>query len=168
MRRQKRKNTRPSKKNGPAHQQASATPEAPTRRDFFAKTRNGVIAAAAVVVGVTGWYLVDEIRATIQEGYLTRIGNGIPTIVQIHDPQCPKCVALQQETRDALSNFEDGKLQYLVANIRTVEGKMLDTSHGVGHVTLLLLDGQGRKLNTLVGSNTGRYLTEMFRDHLSR
>ena len=167
MRRQKRKNTRPSKKNGPAHQQASATPEAPTRRDFFAKTRNGVI-AAAVVVGVTGWYLVDEIRATIQEGYLTRIGNGIPTIVQIHDPQCPKCVALQQETRDALSNFEDGKLQYLVANIRTVEGKMLDTSHGVGHVTLLLLDGQSRKLNTLVGSNTGRYLTEMFRDHLSR
>ena len=112
--------------------------------------------------------MLDEVRATIQEGYLTRIGNGIPTIVQIHDPQCPKCVALQQETRDALSNFEDGKLQYLVANIRTVEGKMLATSHGVGHVTLLLFDGQGRKLNTLVGSNTGRYLTEMFRDHLSR
>ena len=89
MRRQKRKNTRPSKKNGPAHQQASATPEAPTRRDFSNK-------------------------------------------------------------------------------IRTVEGKILATSHGIGHVTLLLLDGQGRKLNTLVGSNTGRYLTEMFRDHLSR
>ena len=118
--------------------------------------------------GVTGWYLANEVRATIQEGDLTRIGNGIPTIVQIHDPQCPKCVALQQETRDALSNFEDGKLHYLVANIRTVEWKMLATSHGVGHVTLLLLDGQGRKLNTLVGSNTGRYLTEMFRDHLSR
>jgi len=166
MRRQKRKNTRPSKKNGPTHQQASATPEAPTRRDFFVKIRNDVIAAA--VVGVAGWYLVDEVRATIQGGDLTRIGNGIPTIVQIHDPQCPKCVALQQETRDALSNFEDGKLQYLVANIRTVEGKMLATSHGVGHVTLLLFDRQGRKLNTLVGSNTSRYLTEMFRGHLSR
>ena len=166
MRRQKRKNTRRSKKNGPAHQQASATPEAPTRRDFFTKVRNGVIAAA--VVGVAGWYLVDEVRATIQEGDLTRIGNGIPTIVQIHDPQCPKCVALQQETRDALSNFEDGKLQYLVANIRTVEGKMLATSHGVGHVTLLLLNEQSRKLITLVGSNTSRYLTEMFRGYLSR
>jgi hypothetical protein len=117
---------------------------------------------------VAGWYLVDEVRATIQDGDLTRIGNGIPTIVQIHDPQCPKCVALKQETRDALSNFEDGKLQYLVANIRTVEGKMLATSHGVGHVTLLLFDGQGRKLNTLVGSNTSRYLTKMFRGHLSR
>ena len=166
MRRQKRKNTRPSKKNGPAHQQASATPEAPTQRNFFTKIRNGLIAAA--VVGVTGWYLVDEVRATIQESDLTRLGNGIPTIVQIHDPQCPKCVALQQETRDALSNFEDGKLQYLVANIRTVEGEILATSHGVGHVNLLLLDVQGRKLNTLVGSNTGRYLTETFRGHLSR
>ena len=97
MRRQKRKNTRPSKKNGPAHQHASTTPEAPTRRDF-----------------------------------------------------------------------EDGEPQYLVANIGTVEGKMLATSHGVGHVTLLLFDGQSWKLNTPVGSNTSRYLTEMFRGHLSR
>ena len=112
--------------------------------------------------------MANEVRATIQEGDLTRIGNGIPTIVQIHDPQCPKCVALQQETRDALSNFEDGKLQYLVANIRTVEWKMLATSHAVSHVTLLLLNEQSRKLITLVGSNTSRYLTEMFRGYLSR
>ncbi len=164
MRRQKRKNTRPSKKSGTARQQTPTTPEAPTRRDFFAKIRNGVIAAA--VVGVAGWYLAAEVRATSQEGDLTRIGNGTPTIVQIHDPQCPKCVALQKETRDALSNFEDGKLQYLVANIRTVEGKMLATAHRVGHVTLLLFDGQGRKRNTLTGPNTSRYLTEAFRNHL--
>ena len=118
--------------------------------------------------GVTGWYLANEVRATIQEGDLKRIGNGIPTIVQIHDPQCPKCVALQQETRDALSNFEDGKLHYLVANIRTVAWKMLATSHRVGHVTLLLLNEQSRKLITLVGSKTSRYLTEMFRGYLSR
>lgn len=166
MRRQKRKNTRPAKKNRQAHKPEPSTPMAPTRREFFTKIRNGTIAAAAV--GVAGWYLVDEVRATIQEGDLSRIGNGTPSIVQIHDPQCPKCVALQKETRDALSNFEDGKLQFLVANIRTVEGKMLATSHGVGHVTLLLFDGQGRKLNTLVGPNTSRYLTEMFRGHLSK
>jgi len=164
MRRQKRKNTRPSKKTRPAHQQESTTLEAPTRRDFLATVRNGVIAAA--VVGVAGWYLVAEVRATIQEGDLTRIGNGTPTIVQIHDPQCPKCVALQKETRDALSNFEDGELQYLVANIRTVEGKMLATAHRVAHVTLLLFDGQGRKRNTLTGPNSSRYLTEVFRNHL--
>ena len=74
----------------------------------------------------------------------------------------------RKHRRGAISNFEDGKPQYLVANIGTVEGKMLATSHGVGHVTLLLFDGQSWKLNTPVGSKTSCYLTEMFRGHLSR
>lgn len=166
MKRRKHKPARPTKKTRPAHKPEAAEAEPPSRRDVLARSRN--IAIAGAVVGVAGWYLVAEVRATIQEHDLSRIGNGMPTIVQIHDPQCPQCLALQKETRDALSNFEDGKLQYLVANIRSAEGRMLATAHGVGHVTLLLFDGNGKKTGTVVGPNTSRYLAERFRHHLNR
>ena len=36
----------------------------------------------------------EYVEATIREGDLSQIGNGTPTVVQIHDPQCPRCVAL--------------------------------------------------------------------------
>ena len=65
----------------------------------------------AILAGGGGWYLVSEVRATIAEQDLSRIGNGIPAVVQIHDPQCPRCLALQRETRKAMSGFADDELQ---------------------------------------------------------
>ena len=134
------------------------------RRDFLGKLRNGAFLIAAV--GAVGWYVVSEVRAGIDEADLTKIGNGIPTVVQIHDPQCPVCQALQKEARTALEAFEDGELQYLVANIRQDKGRSLAAKHGVQHVTLLLFDGNGERKEILSGSNTADYLEEAFRRHL--
>ena len=138
----------------------------PSRRDFLRRTSRGALGVAAV--GGVGWYLVQEVRATIREKDLSQIGNGIPAVVQIHDPQCSRCLALQRETRKALSEFDDGALQYLVANIRTAEGKQLADAHGVRHVTLLLFDAEGRKRDVLVGPSTSDYLTHVFRRHIAR
>jgi len=136
------------------------------RRDALGKFRNGALLFAAV--GALGWYIVSEVRAGIDEADLTKIGNGIPTIVQIHDPQCPLCQALQKEARTALDAFEDGELQYLVANIRQDKGRSLASKHGVQHVTLLLFDGKGERKETLSGSNTSDALEQAFRRHLER
>lgn len=136
------------------------------RRDVLRIVRGwGLVAVAA---GAGGWYLVNEVSATIQEQDLSRIGNGIPAIVQIHDPQCPRCVALQREARNALSDFDDDELQFLVANIRSAEGRELASAHGVGHVTLLFFDADGQRRQTLVGPNTSEALQRAFRRHVAR
>ncbi|MEM8951332.1 MAG: thioredoxin domain-containing protein, partial [Pseudomonadota bacterium] len=130
--------------------------------------RFGNSALAVAAVGGVGWYVVSEVRAGIEEGDLSKIGNGIPTIVQIHDPQCPTCQALQREAREALDQFEDGELQYLVANIRQDKGQRFAAKHGVPHVTLLLFDGAGEHRHTLSGPNTAQNLERAFRQHLGR
>ncbi len=111
---------------------------------------------------------MDEVTATMAEHDLSKVGNGVPTIVQIHDPQCSRCVALQREARRALKNFDDAELQYLVANIRSGEGQKFAAAHGVGHITLLLFDGKGTRRDTLTGNYSEEYLSDLFRSHLDR
>ena len=130
------------------------------------KIRNGLMALA--VVGSIGWYLVEEVRATNREHDLSQLGNGIATVVQIHDPRCPTCKALQRETRDAIKAFGPDEIQYLVANIRTKEGRAFARAHRVDHVTLLLFDGRGNRRDTLVGRNTAKTLERVFRRHVKR
>jgi hypothetical protein len=120
------------------------------------------------VGGGFSWYLVDEVCATTREHDLTRIGNGVPTVVQIHDPQYSICAALQKEARDAVSNFDDTELQFLAANIRQDKGRARANKHGVQHITLLLLDGKGNKQSVLMGPNKSEYLTTAFRSFVSR
>ncbi|MBT5051321.1 MAG: hypothetical protein HOM58_22690 [Rhodospirillaceae bacterium] len=145
---------------------AKAPGKMTSRREFFAKLSNVALITAAG--GGVGWFFIDEVCATTRENDLTRIGNGIPAVVQIHDPECPRCRALQREARDAMSNFKENELQYLVANVRLAKGRQLATRHGVGHVTLLLFDGKGNRRGILAGPNTSDYLESVFRNHLVR
>lgn len=132
-----------------------------SRRDSFRTFGEWGALAAVVVAG--GWYAVDYVVGTVGELDLTKIGNGKPTIVQIHDPNCPRCVELQGETRDALGSIDNDELQYLVANIRSESGRAFAEEQGVGHVTLLLFDGKGQRLNVLVGNNSSETLERAFR-----
>ena len=167
MKRQKRKPARPSKPKQPENVKFDpGSPDDPDRRSFLSRAGNGIALGAAI--GGGGWYMVHSFQATAREHDLSRIGNGVPTIVQIHDPNCSRCVALQRETRDAVCEIGEDKLQYLVANIQKAEGQQLATTHGVGNVTLLLFDGQGRRRDILSGNYDSLYLGEVFREHLAR
>jgi hypothetical protein len=156
---QKRQSTRPTTSISPSDNKKS-------RRDFLAILSNvGLFSAAG---GGISWYLVDEVCATTREHDLTRIGNGIPSVVQIHDPECARCRALQGENRNAMSNFHDGELQYLVANIRQAKGRSFAHKNRVGNVTLLLFDGKGNRKGVLAGPNKAEHLTDIFRGHIAR
>lgn len=85
MKQQKSKRQTRNKKAARQAAPQSAKPEMVSRRSFLSLMRNWGLFAAVGVGG--GWYLVDEVLATIGEQDLTRIGNGTPTVVQIHDPQ---------------------------------------------------------------------------------
>ncbi|MEM7213577.1 MAG: hypothetical protein AAF479_17120, partial [Pseudomonadota bacterium] len=58
--------------------------------------------------------------------------------------------------------------EYLVANIATPEGRAFADKHGVGHVTLLLLDGRGRVRDVIQGQRTWDALVPSFKAHLDR
>lgn len=111
---------------------------------------------------------MEDVQATVREHDLSRIGNGIPTIVQIHDPNCSICAALQKETRAAVDGFDDGELQFLVANIKDARGRKLASDHGVPHVTLLLFDGEGKRRDILRGPNDRSVLKPAFREFVKQ
>ena len=139
---------------------APATTEPVTRRDMLRRYRNRAIGVG--VIGVGGWFVVADVQATAREHDLTRIGNGIPTVVQIHDPSCPVCTVLQKEARAASKGFEEGELQFLVANIKEARGSKLAADNGVPRTTLLLFDGTGKRHEILRGPNDRSVLEPIF------
>lgn len=147
--------------NTTARKMAPASAPKPTRREMI-KSSLMLLGIGAVMLGGVG-YVGSGVYADIVEQDLSKLGNGLPTVVQIHDPQCPSCRALQKQTRDALAEFPDGQLQYLVANIRYGDGKRFADKHGVGHVTLMLFDGEGKPRKTLVGERASHALVSEFR-----
>lgn len=167
MKRKKKKTAKPNQNGADRHHPApDDQPADPGRRAFFEFAKGWGI--AAVGAGAVGWYLVDDMMATARELDLSTLGNGIPAVVQIHDPNCPVCRALQKEARDAMSGFDDSELQFLVANIKHEDGRDLARAHDVPHVTLLLFDGGGERRLTLRGSNTADNLRDVFRRHVDR
>lgn len=163
----RRQPDRKRKKNSSAGTGAGDQKSAPvSRRDVLGTLRNWGLFGVAAAAG--GWYLVDEVTATIAEHDLSRVGNGKPTVVQIHDPQCTSCLALQSETRKALKTLDRGALQYVVADIRTAKGERFAAAHRVGHVTLILFDQHGKRRGTLTGNRSSKSLASVFQSHVKR
>lgn len=136
------------------------------RRNLLRLARNGAIGLSAV--GGIGFFFVQNVRSSIHEHDLTRVGNGTPTVVQIHDPQCSLCRALQSETRSALGEFGEDELDYVVADIRTDEGSVFARRYSVPHVTLLLFDKTGQLKATMRGQRQADELAMAFRRLLRR
>ncbi len=132
-----------------SHSQPSATSKRPVSRRQ-ALTTLGLYAAGATAVAASGTYIALDFTSKLAEADLSKIGNGLPTIVQIHDPSCSLCNQLQKQTRIALRDF-DIEHQYLVANITTSDGLAFQGRMGQPHVTLILLDGDGVQLQVING-----------------
>ncbi|WP_338549246.1 thioredoxin family protein [Roseovarius phycicola] len=120
------------------------------------------IGGGVVVLGGATLFGTRSVLAKVAERDLTRLGQGVPTVVQVHDPQCPTCNALQSQTRQALKGFGQDELQYLVADIKTQEGQSFAGRYGVPHVTLLLFDGEGNLVETLQGMRPAAELRPAF------
>lgn len=142
---------------------ALANNEAPTRRDVLKIARNAAI--GVVAVGGGGYFAMGSFRAYAAEHDLNRVGQGKPVVVQVHDPQCPTCTALQKQTRKALKGFGECDLVYLIADITTPEGRAFAVRHGVGNVTLLLFDGSGGLHQTVEGMRSSDQLDTIFKAH---
>lgn len=152
---------RTNKRKQQQKQKATGTP-APqkTRRDVLTWAGAGVL-GLGVVGGGAAW-AVSSFNRSVEERDLSRLGQGVPAIVQVHDPQCPICNALQRETRKALSEMEGAQPVYLIADITQTSGAVFAQVQGVPHVTLLLFDAAGNRVETLSGSRTEDQLLPAF------
>lgn len=131
-----------------------------TRRALLGWVGAGVGGIAAL--GAGGAWAVNSFNRSVAERDLSRVGQGRPAIVQIHDPQCPVCNALQRETRKALAQMEGEPPVYLVADLTQTEGAVFAQRYSVPHVTLLLFNAQGQRVETLTGSRTRDELAPIF------
>ena len=158
--------------NKPKKKQAAARKAAPKqdtdlgKRASISTIRYWAIGAA--VVGGGGYWFANDVQATMREHNLSRLGQGVPTVVQIHDPSYPQCTALQRTAHSAMSGFDETELVFLVANINTEEGRAIATANGVGNVTLVLFDGEGRRREIIHGPSTKAQLEAAFANHLQR
>lgn len=159
MKKKAKKQQRPAKSKA---QQAGVAeqPAAPDRRAFMNKVYWG--GAALAVAGGATFFGARSVTAKMAEFDLSRVGQGLPSVVQVHDPTCPTCTALQRQTRKALRGVDSDALIYLVADIKTEEGQAFAGRFGVPHVTLLLFDGQGNHVDTLEGMRQADELQPVF------
>lgn len=158
----KKKRNKPQKRS-----KAKASPDAsvqnPERRSFLARSGKWVIGAAVLVGG--GGFAVSAVRATAREQDLGRVGQGIPSVVQIHDPSCALCTALQKEARRALKGIDPETLNYVVANVTTDAGREFANQHRQPHVTLMLMDPAGEPVQILNGPQDSDDLRVLFEAH---
>lgn len=113
-----------------------------------------------------GGALALDFRTKLAEADLSRLGQGVPTVVQIHDPHCSMCQELQRETRTALNNCDQDGIQYLVANIRATKGAEFANKLRLPHVTLALFDAHGTHVHTVSGVTPAETLKQVFIEHL--
>ena len=164
MKKQRKNSNRRSRRSqAAAPPNETAGPNA-ARRRFLKLARNAAIGAA--LLGGTGYVFAQNVLTAMHEHDLERIGNGRATVVQIHDPQCSLCLALQRETRAAFKMMDGADLDYVVANIRSEKGRSFANSHGVQHVTLLLFDDTGKLRDVLQGQHGSYQLKSAFEDLL--
>lgn len=139
------------------------TPEGMTRRGVMRLAGFGAL--GVVAAGGLGMAGVGMYQTYMREHDLNQIGKGKPAVVQVHDPQCPTCTALQRETRKAMKQFGECDVIYLVADITQPEGQIFARRHGVQHVTLVLMDGKGQVTQVLAGMRQRSELRPVLKAH---
>ena len=142
-----------------------AAPTKPTRRRFLSTL--GIGAGGVVALGAGGWWVSSSIQAHAREQDLSRVGRGVPSVVQVHDPQCGDCTVLQKELRKALKCFEETELVYVVASLTNDAGRIFAGRFGAGRVTLLLFDAEGRLQQASQGIQDQEALKAMFTHHIA-
>jgi hypothetical protein len=98
---------------------------------------------------------------------LSVVGNGIATVVQVHDVNCRYCQQLRSNVRSVAPKFDEKDLQIRIADIQTIKGAAFASQHESEHVTLLMFDQRGRLTQKLKGVTSEEDIERAFRRLIS-
>ena len=101
-------------------------------------------------LGVIAVPVYAYMQKSIVEHDLSVVGNGTPTVVQIHDPGCQLCNRLKKNLAKVKGEFKD-KIQFKTANILKKKGKIFASKHNTAKITLLFFDKKGQRVDTIQG-----------------
>lgn len=97
--------TRRRKTSGSKKGPASETVAEPTRRGALKLLRDDTVGVVALCGA--GWWAASGVRAVAAQQDPIRVGQGMPAVVQIHDPQCALRTELRCQNWKALKDFGD-------------------------------------------------------------
>lgn len=131
------------------------------RRHTLAMIRVGVIA----VVLLTGLAVgLSAYNQRLERAYdLSVVGQGVPVVVQVHDPECPFCVELRRNVESVSSEFAPEELLFRYAELPTPEGAAFARRYEAHRVTLLLFDARGELRAHQTGVQEASLLRQTFR-----
>lgn len=113
-------------------------------------------------VGISTLHAYDKNQRTLHD--LSVIGQGVPVIVQIHNPSCPTCRRLKNAVTSAIKGQVN--LEFRLADITSREGKAIQDKYNVPHLTLLFFSKKGELLHTARGLLTPEQITSRINRYL--
>lgn len=115
----------------------------------FSRRKFIIIPAAVAAIGLAAFGInaYEKNRRELHD--LSVIGNGTPTVVQIHDQTCQICMRLKKITK-TITSGNDG-VQYRIADISSREGKSFQQKYNENKTTLLYFDANGKHVHTTNG-----------------
>ncbi len=119
------------------------------RQSTLSRRKLIIIPIAAAVIGVSAFGINAYEQNKRELHDLAVIGNGTPTIVQVHDQSCQVCMRLKKLTKNSTENIEN--IQYRIADIATEKGRSFQQQYNVSKTTLLYFDARGRHVHTQRG-----------------
>lgn len=153
------RNANSSRKQGNAKSGTGHRRRTPSRRAWIFRRAGIVVAllvgAAAVLAAYNGDDLYD----------LSVVGQGVPTVVQVHDPACPVCVDLRANVESVIGDFSREQLLLRYADLQTRDGADFGRRHDAGRVTLLFFSGDGELVARHTGLLTPADLRRVFTRH---
>ena len=128
--------------------------------------RNLLLLLGATPVAIAGGYKIHQHDVTSKTLHnLSIIAQGQPVVFQVHEPSCQLCRRLKRSTESALDTMPE--IAYRIADLTSAEGREIAQRYGVGKVTLLLFDADGKHVHTVQGVTPKDELITRFERYLT-
>lgn len=149
------------KKSNVDHKKSNNSRHKPAAKASLLNRRNALKFLIAVpVVGVASAAIHRYDVQNKERHDLSPIGQGLPVVVQVHDPSCPSCKRLMSNTKKALKDQD--KIVYRIADLTTGKGAVFARKHKAGKVTLIMFDKNGKSVDRIEGVMDIADLTKRF------
>ncbi|GAB6091146.1 thioredoxin family protein [Spirochaeta dissipatitropha] len=138
------------------------------RRQKRKKAVIAIIVAVGMISAASAIALASN-RNSRRHYDLTRVGQGIPAVVQVHDTTCPVCTELRSNISRIENDFDDSDLLVLIADVDKEEGLNFAarfTQHR--RVTLLYFDPVGNLVDVQSGLQQPDELRSRFENHIDQ
>lgn len=137
-----------------------------TRRSWLQRCIRYSLGLATLAGVSSGAFAYKQYYENLHD--LSVVGNGVATVVQVHDVNCRYCQRLRSNVRAVSPKFEEDQLQIRIADIGTSEGAAFASLYSSQHVTLLFFDKRGHLIQRMQGVSSEEEIERAFRQLAGR